>query len=153
VRQRLGHVDGGGVAGAAAEVGAGVTTGQSAYVNNAAPAGVFHIRHGLARHAQVADDLLREVGDDLVFVDGFDATGRATNAGRAVDHDVDAAQSVGRELHERLDRLRVRGVDADADDLGAGGARNLIGGLIQRLLGAGAEYDAAALRRELACDC
>src|SRR2546428_1669713 len=148
----LGQVDRADVADTAAHPSAGSTAGAAADVDHAPPAGLLQVRDGRLDRAQVAHHLLFEVAQDVRVAHGLDRAWRAADAGRVVDHNVDAAELARRRVDEVLDRVGVQGVTDDGDDLTARLVRQLSGRLLQRSFGTGANGDVAALERELAGD-
>ena len=77
--------------------------------------GLLQVWDGCLHRPQVADDLFKVV-QDVGVTDGLNGAGRATDAGRVVDHDVDAAELARRCGDEVLDRVCVRGITNDRDD-------------------------------------
>src|SRR4030095_16239019 len=100
--------------------------------------------------AQVTHHLLFEVAQDVCVTHGLNRAWRATDAGRVVDHDVDAAEVARRRVGEVLDRVGTPRVTNNGDHLAARFVRQLSGRLLQRSFGTGANGDVAALERQLA---
>src|SRR5262249_43814434 len=127
-------------------------TGTAADVDHPPPAGLLQVRDGSLDRAQVAHYLLFEVAQDVRVAHGLDRTWRATDAGRIVDHDVNATELACRRVDEVLDGVGVQGITDDRDDLTPRFLHQFSGRLLQRSFGTGADGDVAALERELAGD-
>src|SRR5262245_13465256 len=152
VGHRLGQVDSANVADAATHRDARRAPGAAADVDHTSPASLLQVRHGRLDRTQVAHHLLFEVAQDIRVAHGLDGAWRATDTGRVVDHDVDAPELARRRVDKVLDRISIRSVADDRDDLAARLVRQLSGRLLQRSFGTGANSDVAALERKLASD-
>ena len=67
--------------------------------------------------ADIADNLLREIADDLFRVDGLDIAASAANSGGAVHEDLNTAEAFGCAVNEALYRPVIRRVAGEADHL------------------------------------
>ena len=152
--QGLGHVHQRGVARAAAEV-AGVAGVESADVDDATVALGLEQGNGGPGAAQRADELHVEVADQVLVdevLDGAGGRGRAAGQGRAVDQDVQTAQSIGGLVDHPVNLLAIGGVEGHGDGAAAGGLGDLGGGRLQIGHGARTDHHVGALARQLQGD-